>query len=276
MGQPDPRCTSQGKIDFRLQRMIASFKKEDPPPARVKPIPVQVLRRVMVVAHATATPGNLAIADMICIAFFFLLRPGEYTISRGESTPFRNCDVQFRLGNRRLHPVTATAGEIRSATFVTLTFTTQKNGVRGEVIGLGRSGHPHLCPIISLGNRILHARDHGALPTAPLASYYSTGQWHHVVPSDVTTALQQAVIFLGPTLGFLASDVSARSLRSSGAMALLGAKVDTDMIRLVGRWRSDEMLRYLHVQAEPTMRDYSSRMLQHGTFVLHPNADVPY
>jgi hypothetical protein len=34
-------------------------------------------------------------------------------------------------------------------------------------------------------------------------------------------------------------------------MALLCAKVDTNLIRLLGRWCSDEMLRYLHVQTFP-------------------------
>jgi hypothetical protein len=58
-------------------------------------------------------------------------------------------------------------------------------------------------------------------------------------------------------------------------MALLCAHVDTDIIRLLGRWRSDEMLRYLHVQAEPVMRDFSRRMLSGGTFTLLPNQDVP-
>ena len=276
LGYPDPRHTAHGKLDFRLQRMFAAFGKQDPPPIRVKPVPVQVIRRLMTVAHAAPEPGNLAIADMCCIAFFFLLRPGEYTISPSESTPFRICDVQFQLGSRRLHPTLATDNDIRNATFATLTFTSQKNGVRGEVIGLARSGNPLLCPVLSLCNRVLHARAHHADSGDPLARYFSLGRWHNVVSSDITTALQQAVIFLGPSLGFLPSDISARSLRAAGAMALLAAKVDTDMIRLVGRWRSDEMLRYLHVQAEPTMRDYSSRMVQHGTFVLHPNDLVPF
>jgi hypothetical protein len=276
LGKRDPRLTSQGKIDFRLQRLLAAFSKQDSPPNRVKPIPVQVLQRIMLVAAAApVTPGNQAIADMCCIAFFFLLRPGEYTVSTGESTPFRVCDVQFQIGSRRLHTLLASDAELRSATFATLTFTTQKNGVRGEVIGLGRSGHAQLCPVLSLCNRVLHARAHTADPAAPLAAYYSNGRWAHVTSGDVTATLQQAVTFLGPTLGFVATDVSARSLRAAGAMALLCANVDTDLIRLVGRWRSDEMLRYLHVQAEPTMRDFSSRMLQHGTFVLHPNALVP-
>jgi hypothetical protein len=58
-------------------------------------------------------------------------------------------------------------------------------------------------------------------------------------------------------------------------MALLCAHVDTDVIRLLGRWRSDEMLRYLHVQAEPIMRDFLQRMLAGGAFTLLPNQDVP-
>ena len=47
----------------------------------------------------------------------------------------------------------------------------------------------------------------------------------------------------------LPADVSARSLRAAGAMALLCADVDSDRIRLLGRWQSDQMFRYLHVQA---------------------------
>ena len=58
-------------------------------------------------------------------------------------------------------------------------------------------------------------------------------------------------------------------------MALLCANVDTDIIRLLGRWRSDEMLRYLHLQAEPIMRNFAPKMLSGGAFVLLPNADVP-
>jgi hypothetical protein len=58
---------------------------------------------------------------------------------------------------------------------------------------------------------------------------------------------------IGAQLGIAAIDVSIRLLRSSGAMSLLCAKVDTDTIRLLGRWRSDEMLRYLHIQAFPLL-----------------------
>jgi hypothetical protein len=54
-------------------------------------------------------------------------------------------------------------------------------------------------------------------------------------------------------------------------MALLCAKVDTDTIRLLGRWRSDEMLRYLHVQTFPLVAPLAFQMLRHGHFSLMAN-----
>lgn len=44
-------------------------------------------------------------------------------------------------------------------------------------------------------------------------------------------------------------------------MALLCARVDTDMIRLLGCWRSNEMPRYLHVQSFPLLAPLSQQML---------------
>jgi hypothetical protein len=54
-------------------------------------------------------------------------------------------------------------------------------------------------------------------------------------------------------------------------MALLCANVDTDRIRLLGRWQSDKMLKYLHVQAVPVVAPLCSAMLRHGHFTLLPN-----
>ena len=85
VGAPDPRITPQGKIDFRIQRQLACYGKQDPPPNRVKPIPVPILRHVLATALQGAAPGNIAIADMITLAFFFLLRPGEYTGSSSDT-----------------------------------------------------------------------------------------------------------------------------------------------------------------------------------------------
>ena len=90
-----------------------------------------------------------------------------------------------------------------------------------------------------------------------------------------TKVLKGAVSLSGENLGFLPKDVSARSLRAAGAMALLCSGIDTDIIRLIGQWRSDEMLRYLHLQAETLMRGFSKRMVTHGNYSMLPGQRVP-
>jgi hypothetical protein len=226
-------------------------------------------------ANADGSGDSLAIADMVSIAFFFLMRPSEHTAPSGENTPFCLVDLQFYVGVCRISACVATDEDLLNASFVTYTFTTQKNCVRNEVIGLGRSGNPFCCPVSSTARRVKHLREHLATPTAPLCTYYRDDGTSFVTASDITMTLRASVRALGPQLGFLASEVSARSLRAAGAMALLCAHVDTDTIRLLGRWHSDIMLRCLTVQAQPIMRDFSRRMLEGADYLLLPNQDVP-
>ena len=101
------------------------------------------------------------------------------------------------------------------------------------------------------------------------------GSWKHVTPTMITKVLKGAVSISGENLGFLPKGVSARSLRPAGAMALLCSGINTDIIRLIGRWRSDEMLRYLHLQAEPLMRGFSKRMVTNGNYRMLPGQYVP-
>ena len=49
---------------------------------RVKPIPIQVIRHLLVTAYTRPVQHDMAaIADMACIGFFYLMRPGEHTKS---------------------------------------------------------------------------------------------------------------------------------------------------------------------------------------------------
>jgi hypothetical protein len=154
--------------------------------------------------------------------------------------------------------------------YIALEFTTQKNGVRGEMVGLGKTGHPIYCPVIAILRRIRHLRSRRAPLTTPLYSYYDR-KWQRIDTSNLTIHLRHTVIAMGAAYGIAATDISIRSLRSSGAMSLLCAKVDTDMIRLLGRWRSDKMMRYLHVQTFPLVAPLAAQMLQHGHFTLMEN-----
>ena len=129
LGAKDPRMTSTGKIDGRLQLQIHCYSRQDPPTSRVKPIPVQVLRWLACIAAASNDQELQAVTDMIIIALFFLLRPGEYTGTKSDSSPFCLSDVTFSVGRTVFDTTTATDNELAASTFVILTFSTQKNGV---------------------------------------------------------------------------------------------------------------------------------------------------
>jgi hypothetical protein len=150
-----------------------------------------------------------------------------------------------------------------------------KNGVHGEVIDLGSSGDPELCPVLYLVCCILRLRHFNAPASTLLATHFSNQMWQPISPSDVTVTLCLAAAVLGPTYGFLPKDISTWPMRAAGATALLCAQVDTDIIQLIGRWRPDEILRYRHVQAQPVMRHFAQQMLTHGAFTMHPGHDVP-
>jgi len=272
LGHADPRLTPAGKLDVRLSRQLSSYTKTDPPPTRVKPIPINILQQAATVARLSTHPLQQAIADMLILGFYFLLRPGEYAAtSNPEAAPFRLKSIKLYQHNRLLHPTTCALWELEGVTFVGLEFDTQKNGVRGEIIGLGRSGHHFFCPVLALIRRVAHLRLHRAPLATPLYVCYHNNTQHTVTTQHLTTILCSTVASYGAHFGMQPSDISVQTLRSSGAMALLCANVDTDRIRLLGRWRSDEMLRYLHVQAMPVVAPLSTAMLHHGHFTLLPN-----
>lgn len=256
VGSPDPRLNTFGKVDFRLSRMISAWKKQDPPPHRVKPVPIRVIRAISFVAQASTDPLVVGISDMITIAFFFLLRPGEYTATNSDTQPFQFKSVQLFIGDYRLNLQTASASQLLSATFAALTFDKQKNGVEGEVIGLAKSGDPYLCPVKAIARRLIHLRQHNVSQDTPLATIFNINNTRvNISPSMITTTLRHHVNLIGTVLGFLPTDVSVRCLRAAGANALLSANIDPCIIQLIGRWRSDEMLRYLHVQSKALMKE---------------------
>jgi hypothetical protein len=129
--------------------------------------------------------------------------------------------VQLFTGQLRLDLITASDAQLLTASFSSLTFRDQKNGVRGEVIGLSHSGDSQLSPTRMLARRVIHLRTHNDSVNTPLSRVYMpNGRTKSVKTADITAALQRAVTYLGPTLGFLPSDVTARCLRAAGANAM--------------------------------------------------------
>jgi len=276
LGTPDPRLTTLGATDFRLARLLRGFHATDPAPNCVRPIPLKILRTTMEMAATSTEPGALATADMACITFFFLLRPGEHTAKPNSTAPFNIADVQLLHNDKILSWSTLPEPALLIANYVTYTFRSQKNGIRGEALGQGASGHPLCCPIHATLRRLLHHRQHNSSKNLPLATYYTTTNHQQgVLAKDITAALRMATTIVGDSVGFTQKDISARSLRAGGAMALLCADIDPDIIRLLGRWKSDTMFRYLFIQARPLVNKFAHRMFHDGDFDLLPGTILP-
>ena len=100
----------------------------------------------------------------------------------------------------------------------------------------------------------------------------------YVTSKALTEILRLAIRLarnVDPTLPILPQEVDARSLRASGATAMLCAGVDPHKIQLYGRWKSNAMIQYLHINFDPVVRRFSRLMLQHGDFTNMPT-DLAY
>lgn len=162
---------------------------------------------------------------MLTLGFHFLLRPGKYACtSCPESTLFRLADIYFYQCSQWIDHLHCPPRILDTATFVCLKFTNQKNGVQGERIGLGRSGTPSFCPVVACINRVKHLCNFHAAPETPLYAFFHQSWWA-ISTSILTQELRLTITTVGPLVGLAPEDVSIRSLRSSGAMALLCANV---------------------------------------------------
>jgi hypothetical protein len=58
---------------------LKGYEKDDPTTGQVKPIPLPILPYAAAIAWAANVETSLAIANMMWLDSFFLLRPGKYT-----------------------------------------------------------------------------------------------------------------------------------------------------------------------------------------------------
>ena len=81
MGTEDPRLYPALKEDFCIAHMLAAWKRQDSPNNCIKPIPISVIYQIAFAAqHLPQESEHLqSTTDMIIIALFFILCPGEDT-----------------------------------------------------------------------------------------------------------------------------------------------------------------------------------------------------
>ena len=263
LGLLDPRMNryAPGQMDFRYSRLVKSWKKADPAARRVRPLRTALLKQATKIAKKP-TSGNAikAMNRLMWLGFFFLLRPGEY-LSKSSGHPFKLKQVFFRLGTREFRGDVIPLPLLDSPdlTFAGLIFDKQKNGVPDEKIGLGTASHRE-DPVSTLAAIVKHLR----LRTqtngdTPLFIYYD--QWN--VGRKVTDRMMTKYLRASALSLEVDQLPSISALRCTGATALLEGNIPTGLIKLLGRWRSDEVFRYLHTQSEPLMQRLTDVLVEH-------------
>ncbi len=279
LGLPDPRKDAGGHYVPRLQALVQAYKRDDPEPTRTWPVTLTILHALLSLPVPALRAVEYQLSrDLAIVGFYFLCRPGEYAASRsgdqGRSSPFHLQDVSFRTGaGRYLAASKCSLNDVWSGTKAVLTYTDQKNAVRGESIGHSLSGDPWLCPVRALQRLVSYHKDRYSPPDTPLYTYYDIyNNKPEVTTSIITYYLRSAAATVQQHTGVSPTKIQAYGLRSGGATTLLCAGVGETVVELVGRWKSDAMRRYLRAHAHNITTEHAKLMLQHGHFTFDTNA----
>lgn len=267
---------------LQLANQLKGYKRADPPVKPQLAVPVSLPHLAVDLAYATST-GTQAIqrqaaADLINIAFYFLLRVGEYTSSSASKPPppnqrqttvFKVRDCTFWTARRQPIPSTSPLSVLQNAHSATLTITNQKNGIKGQHIHHFATKQRH-CPIKTLARRVHHIMTNKGSPDDLICTYYPSTQTRKYVTSNIiNTAVKTAADALGlfrPDSGYTPQDVSSHSLRAGGAMAMHLNGISSETIKKQGRWRSDTFMRYIHEQLSGHSLGLAQKMSTHIPF----------
>jgi site-specific recombinase XerD len=121
----------------------------------------------------------------------------------------------------------------------------------------------------------MYLRRNNAKCTVPIASLYVRNRRTAIKAQQITATVHQAMTVNFHRTGIAADDVSARSLRAGGAMALLCHKVDMNLIQMLGLWHSDAMIRYFHMQAQPIVQHFAAKKYNNRNYSFLPDETVP-
>ena len=159
--------------EHRLPYSTAATRVEklDGPPKRLKPINIGLIHYTFAALHRQNTNNSNSLKWIIYVAMFSLNRLGEFSMTSGEPHPFRWCDIQLYMGQLQLDVFGEKASQLRAADWSGMTFTVQKSGLPGEIVGYACSGALHVCPVVGLAEFCSLLYKHGAPHDAPLGTY---------------------------------------------------------------------------------------------------------
>ena len=271
-GQQSPVVDSQGKYPKKISELLESYRREDPPPTPKLAVPLSVPRFMLMNNYSSKSAKEKSTGDMTIIAFYFLLRVGEYTYHRPsekrQTKQFRVSDIALWHNTTRLDPRLPLQTLYKLCTAATMSISNQKNGKRSQVIHQ-EAIHNEFCPIRALIRRIHHIQANTSDPTTIISTYFQTPycKGRAISANDINQGVKSAVTRLGlANNGLHQNLVGSHSLRAGGAMAMHLQGIDTNTIKKMGRWSSDTFLMYIHEQMSAFSTGVSQKMSTHVNF----------
>ena len=259
---------------------MTGWKNEDPPSLKKLPVEADVPELLSQLGSAhTANELDKTIGDLSLIAFYYLLRVGEYTVkyarNNGKQTvQFRLRDVTFFIrvimGHLRQLSRLASDADIMSADSATLKLDNQKNGWKGVCVHQEANGNIIHCPVRALGRRFTHIRRCTKNDTTFLSAFFAkNGTRFDVTDKDMRKSIKAAAGILNyPELkGIPILRVDTHSLRSGGANALSLSGYSDREIQKMGRWRSATFKEYIREELACFSAGMSKNMKRKFNFV---------
>lgn len=259
--------------------MLDGWRKADPPTTKMLPVEADVPEFLAGVGRgATATELDRVVGDLALIAFYYLLRVGEYTIKGArtetkQTVQFKKEDITFFKKNQQgqLRCLSRSAPDhlIMTADGATLKLDNQKNGWKGVCVYQEHNGEIFNCPVRALGRRFRHLRQHEATAKTFLSTYWVDGVRFDVTAEDMSMALKQAAAALEypVTKGIPIERINTHSLRSGGANALALSGYSDTQIQKMGRWRGATFKEYIREELACYAAGMSGDMKRKFNFV---------
>jgi hypothetical protein len=272
VGLNSPIYQAPGTYKVPVARLMEGYRREDPPAVPQLAVPIRVPNKVRQTGYATNDHKLQAIGDLAVIAFYYLLRVGEYTRPRMITTPqgkkratrtiqFHIRDVGF-FKNHKILPRNSPLHILLTADECTLKISNQKNGRMGETIHHHAISSPH-CPVKCLANRVHHVLSHKGTTDNLICDVWNKMKqtWISITSTEMRKHLRQSVADLNLKQQGIDPDlIGVHSLRAGGAMALKLSGSDNMTIMKLGRWTSLTFLQYIHNQIAHLSAELSQNM----------------
>lgn len=278
VGKQSPVFETEGEYILPVKRCLEGFRREDPPSQPQLAVPSSVPKEAFEYGQKIGSNKQIAIGCLSVIAFYFLLRVGEYTdprtvTRRNGETVRATRTKQFRVGDigffkdKKPLPRDSPLEILRSADSVTMRIDNQKNGIRGQTLHHQTTGYGGAVDALAI--RVHHILSHGGNEDNLICDVCVDKKWSSITSSEMVTAVKSSVTRLGLDKNNAIPQhlVGSHSLRAGGAMALYLADVAIEKIRMFGRWTSDTWMMYIHSQIDKLHDGVADKMSMEREFL---------